>query len=66
MDSYPCDRHLKNLGHKLNEHAKFTTIEKINNACLPKQQRGSLLEQREDFWILRLETVSIQEVCTYP
>lgn len=66
MDGYPCDKHLKNLGHKLNEHAKFTTIGKINSACLPKQQRGSLLEQREDFWILRLETVSLQEVCTYP
>ena len=63
-DGSPCDKHFQNLGHKFNEHAKFTITEKINNASLPKQQRRILLEHREDFWILRLET--LQKVLTYP
>ena len=40
----------------MNSYAKFMIIEKINKASLPKQR--SLLEHREDFWILRLETLS--------
>ena len=38
----PCDKQIQNLEHQLNEHAKFTIIEKINNASLPRQQRRSL------------------------
>ena len=34
---------------KFNEHAKFTIIEKINSASLPKHQRRCLSERREDF-----------------
>ena len=49
-DGPPCDKHFQNAGYKFNEHAKFTIIEKINNASLPKH--------REDFWILKLETLS--------
>ena len=57
-DGPPCDKHFKNLGHILNENAKFTIIKKINNVSLPKQQRRSLSEHREDFSILRLESLS--------
>ena len=60
-DDPPCDKHFKNLGHKFNEHAKFTIIEKIYNASLSKQQRRSLLEHREYFRILWLETLSLSK-----
>ena len=57
-DGLSCDEHFKNLGHILNENAKFTIIKKINNVSLPKQQRRSLSEHKEDFSILRLESLS--------
>ena len=49
-------------GLNFNEHAKFTIIEKINNVFLSRQQRKRFLEKREDFWILRFETLSLQKV----
>ena len=65
-DGPPCDKHFQNPGLNFNEHAKFTIIEKINNVSLPRQQRKRFLENREDFWILRFETLSLQKVWTYP
>ena len=58
-DGPPCDKHFQNPGLNFNEHAKFTIIEKINNVSLPRQQRKRFLENREDFWILRFETLSL-------
>ena len=49
----------QNPGHKFSEHAKFTCIEKVNNASLLKQQIERLLEHREDFQILKLEALSL-------
>ena len=49
----------QNPGHKFSEHAKFTCIEKVNNASLLKQQIERLLEHREDFQILKLESLSL-------
>ena len=37
-DGPPCDKHFQNPGHKFNEDAKFTIIEKIKNGSLPKKQ----------------------------
>ena len=45
-DGPPCDKQFQNPGHKFNEDAKFTIIEKIKNASRPKQQGRSLLEYR--------------------
>ena len=53
VDGPPCDKHLQNPRHRFHEHAKFTIIEKINNASLPKHQRQNLLEYSKHFWILR-------------
>ena len=58
MDGLLCDKHFQNPRHKFNKHATFTIIEKTNGASLPKQQIRSILEHRENFWILRLETLS--------
>ena len=55
----PWDKHFQNPGHKSNQYVKFIIIiEKINTPSPFKQQRRNLLEHREDFWILRLETHS--------
>ena len=40
-DGPPCDKHFQNTGHKFNEHAKFTIIERLNNGFFPKQSRLS-------------------------
>ena len=44
--------------HNFNAHAKFTIIEEVYNKSLSKLKISSLLEHREDFWILRLQTLS--------
>ena len=44
----------------LNVHSKFTIIEQIYNKSLSKSKIRSLLEHREDFWILKLQTLSPQ------
>ena len=47
-------------GHNFNAHAKFTIIEEVCNKSLSKLKIRSLLKDREDFWILKLETLSPQ------
>ena len=47
-------------GHHFNVHCKFTIIEEVYNKSLSKLKIRSLLEHREDFWILRLQTLSPQ------
>ena len=58
VDGPPWEKHFQNPRHKSNEHVTFMIIEKINTLSLSKQQRRSLLEHREDFWMLKLETYS--------
>ena len=59
-DCSPCDKHFQMPGHNFNVHAKFTMIEEVCNKSLSKLKIRSLLEHREDFWILRLQTLSPQ------
>ena len=47
-------------GHNFNVHAGFTVIEEVYNKSLSKLKIRSLLEHREDFWILKLKTFSLQ------
>ena len=47
-------------GQNFNAQAKFTIIEEVYNKSLPKLKILSLLEHREDFWILKLQTLSPQ------
>ena len=53
-DDPPCDKHFQMPGHNFNVHAKFTIIEEVFNKPLSKLKIRSLLEHREDFWILKL------------
>ena len=46
--------------HNFNTDAKFTIIEEVYNKSLSKLKIRSLLEHREDFWILKLQTLSPQ------
>ena len=59
-DGPPCDKHFQISGHNFNAHAKFITIEEACNKSLLKLKIPSLLEHREDFWILELKTLSPQ------
>ena len=47
-------------GNNFNAHANFTIIEEVHNKSLSKLKIHSLLEHREDFWILKLQTLSPQ------
>ena len=63
-DGPPCDKHFQMPGHNFNTHAKFTLIEEVYNKSLSKLKIRSLLEHREDFWILKLQTLSKQGLNT--
>ena len=47
-------------GHNFNVYANFTVIEEVYNKSLSKLKIGSLLEHREDFWILKLQILSLE------
>ena len=53
-DSPPCDKHFQMPVHNSTVHAKFTIIKEVYKS-LSKLKICSLLEQREDFWILKLQ-----------
>ena len=55
-----CDKHFQISGQNFNGHAEFTIIEEVYNKSLSKLKLRSLLEQREDFWIFKLQTLSRQ------
>ena len=57
-DGPPCDKHFQMPGHNFNTHAKFIITEEVYNKSLSKLKIRSLLEHREDFWILKLQTLS--------
>ena len=56
IDGPLCDKHLQMQmpGHNSNAHAKFTIIEEVYNKSLSKLKIRSLLEHRENFWIISL------------
>ena len=54
-----CDKHFQMLGHNVNVDVKFTIIEEVYNKSLSKLKKFSLLEHRENFWILKLKTLSL-------
>ena len=57
-DGPPCDKYFQMPGHNFNVHAKFIINEEVYNKS--KLKICSLLEHREDFWILKLQTLSPQ------
>ena len=59
-DGPACDKLFQMSGHNFNTHAKFTIIEEVYDNSLSKVKIHDLLEHREDFWILKLQTLSPQ------
>ena len=58
LDSIEVDKHFNQLGHDFTKHAKFTFIEQISKRNLTKAQLTNLLLKREDFWIIKLDSMS--------
>ena len=53
------DKHFLLPGHNFNANARFTLIEQVRTtANTNKQAIRQLLENREDFWIDKLKTIS--------
>ena len=53
----PCDKHFQLDGHSFNTHARFTIIEKIEKPPNNKNDLRALLENKEDVWMKRLQTL---------
>ena len=47
-------------GHNFNAQVKFTIFEEVHNKLLSNFKIGSMLEHREIFWILKLQTLSLK------
>ena len=47
-------------GNNFNAHTKLAIIEEAYNKSLSKLKIRSLLEHRENFWVLKLQTLSPQ------
>ena len=52
------DRHFDQPGHNFDHDARFILIEQVTNRALSKEETRKLLEQREDFWMQRLQTLT--------
>ena len=61
-DGPPSDKHFQMPGHNFNARAKFSIIEEVYNKSLSKLKIRSLLEHRENFGILKLQTLSPQDL----
>ena len=57
-DGSPCGKHFQMPGHNFNVHTKFTITEEVYNKSLSKLKIGSLLDHKDGFWILKLQTLS--------
>ena len=59
-DGPPCDKYFQMPCHNFNAHTKFTIIEAVYDKSLSKLKILSLLEHKEDSWILKLQRLSPQ------
>ena len=50
-------KHFQDPNHDFQRDAKFTLIEKITKNCMSKEQLREILKKRENFWILKLNTL---------
>ena len=57
IDAIPEIHHFSETGHKFEHDAKFTIIKQIRNLNKEKQEKRKILENREDFRILKLKTL---------
>ena len=55
--SIDIDQHFRSPGHTFNKHATFTISERLNTCTKTKLEGREILETREDFWIMELQTL---------
>ena len=59
--SIPADFHFRKPGHLFNLHAKFILIKQLSNIdTTDKDTLKFRLKRREDFWIQKLETLTLK------
>ena len=56
-DSIPFDQHFQLPNHDFTKHARFTLIEQVNTRSLNGKSLTKLIEAREDFWMMELQTI---------
>ena len=57
----PACNHFKIHGHNFMKHAKFTLIEQLTEISnVSKDTLRLRLKRREDFWIIKLETLALK------
>ena len=57
-DAIPASRHFSGKNHNFNTHAKFILIEQIRHVDIDTEKTKKRLKQRENVWILTLETLT--------
>ena len=57
-DTIPASRHFLGKSHNFNTHANFLLIEQIRHIDIDKERNKERLKQRENFWILKLQTLT--------
>ena len=56
-DAIQAIKHFRQSDHHFNSDAKFTLLEQINDLNKSKEKIRRILENGEDFWILKLKTL---------
>ena len=57
-DAIPVCRHFSQCNHSFIDHARFTIIEQLEDQGKSLATLRKILEEREDFWIQRLQTLT--------
>ena len=52
-----ADKLFQKTGHRFNEHARFTIIDRLTKTNLDKEILRECLIQRKNFWIQKIETL---------
>ena len=70
QDSIPVDQHFPTPGHNFTAHARITLIEKLENTTyMTEEEVTTFLETREDFWMIKLDTLipdGFNQALNYP
>ena len=57
VDAIMACKHFQQENHNFNKYAKFTIIDQLTNTSKSKETLTQRLIERENFWILKLDTL---------